>query len=72
MSATYLDRRRDGLCQQLEAAGVQITQKPSGAYRLQKRGIDLLIRDLTDLDAIDLIKMGVLREQLPGRWKPAK
>ena len=72
MKPTYLERRREGLRQQLEAVGVNITQRESGAYRLQKRGIDLLVCDLADLDAEDLRKMGVLREQLPGRWKGKK
>ena len=59
----------DKLHQRLIDAGVSVTQLPSGIYRLQARGTDLMVTHLSVLDDQDKRSLGLLPTRLPGRWK---
>lgn len=47
---SYADKRRAQTRQLAADAGITITRRPSGAFHLHGKGVDLLVRDLADAD----------------------
>lgn len=50
MTMSYADKRRAQTRQLAADAGITITRRPSGAFHLHGKGVDLLVRDLADAD----------------------
>ncbi|MBC7620592.1 MAG: hypothetical protein H7293_16680 [Candidatus Saccharibacteria bacterium] len=55
--------------QKLEAAGIQVTQLQSGAYRLDKPGLVMMVHDLNRISDADKRELGLLPRLLHSRWQ---